>query len=292
MSASNNSTFNLRSVLEKEKLNGTNFIDWYRNLRIVLRQEKKEYVLEQPYPDDLPDGSTAAERRVYEKHCNDSLDVSCLMLATMSSDLQKQYEHTDAHTMIEGLRGMFQNQARTERFNISKSLFACKLPEGSPVSPHVIKMIGYIETLDRLGSELHHDLATDVILQSLPASYEPFIMNFQMNGLEKTLSELHGMLKTAEESIKKNPNHVMMVQNGNKKRKRWTPPKGKGKEKVPSGESSGSKQKPAPKAKPGPTSEDECFHCHEKGHWSRNCKKYLEEKKKKKGSETSTSGSK
>ncbi|KAL6856856.1 hypothetical protein ACP4OV_018238 [Aristida adscensionis] len=75
---------------------------------------------------------SAKKKEVYEKHCNDSLDVSCLMLATMSSDLQKQYEHTDAHTMIEGLRGMFQNQARTERFNISKSLFACKLPEGSP----------------------------------------------------------------------------------------------------------------------------------------------------------------
>jgi hypothetical protein len=46
MSASNNSTFNLQSVLEKEKLNGMNFIDRYRKLRIVLRQEKKEYVLE------------------------------------------------------------------------------------------------------------------------------------------------------------------------------------------------------------------------------------------------------
>jgi hypothetical protein len=47
MSASNTSTFSLQSILEKEKLNGTNFIDWYPNLRIVLMQEKKEYVLEQ-----------------------------------------------------------------------------------------------------------------------------------------------------------------------------------------------------------------------------------------------------
>jgi hypothetical protein len=77
----------LRSVLEKEKLNGTNFIDWYRNLRIVLRQEKKEYVLEQAYPDDLPDDANVAECRAYEKHCNDSLDISCLMLTTMSPDL-------------------------------------------------------------------------------------------------------------------------------------------------------------------------------------------------------------
>jgi hypothetical protein len=106
MSASNNSIFNLRSVFEKEKLNAANFIDWYRNLRIVLRQEKKKYVLEHSYPDDLPVNANFAERRAYEKHCNDSLDVSCLMLTTMSPDLQKQYEHADAYTMIEGLRGI------------------------------------------------------------------------------------------------------------------------------------------------------------------------------------------
>jgi hypothetical protein len=91
-------------------------------------------------------------------------------------------------------------------------LFACKLAKGSPVSPHVIKMMGYIETLTNLGCEIEDDLAICVILQSLSVSYESFIMNFHMNGIEKTVAELHGMLKIVEDSIKKNPNHVMMVQ--------------------------------------------------------------------------------
>jgi hypothetical protein len=43
---------------------------------------------------------------------DDELNVSCLILAIMSLDLQKQYEHVDAYTMIQGLRGIFQNQAR------------------------------------------------------------------------------------------------------------------------------------------------------------------------------------
>jgi hypothetical protein len=127
----------------------------------------------------------------------------------------------------------------------------------------MIKMIGYIKTLEKFGSELKLDLSIDIILQSLLESYEPFIMNFQMNGMEKTLAELHGMLKTTEESIKKNPTHVMVVQKENKKRKSWTPPKGKAKGKVPN-EPSSSKQKP--KVKSGPTPNDECFHCHAKGH--------------------------
>jgi hypothetical protein len=35
-------TFTLRSILEKDKLNGTNYTDWIRNLRIVLRAEKRK----------------------------------------------------------------------------------------------------------------------------------------------------------------------------------------------------------------------------------------------------------
>ena len=80
-------------------------------------------------------------------------------------------------------------------------------------------MIGYIESLQRLGTPLNDELAIDVILQSLPASFEPFTMNYHMNGLNKTLTELHGMLKTTEVSLRKAPSHVMTVQKG-KKRKR------------------------------------------------------------------------
>jgi hypothetical protein len=141
-------------LFEKKKLNGANFMDWYRNLRIVLRQEKTEYVLTEPYPDDLPVGLTAIDHKAHEKHCDDALNVSYLMLATMSPDMQKQYEHVDAYTMIHGLRGMFKNQARDERYNISKDLFVCKLVEGM-TSPHVIKMMSYIETLTKPISVLY-----------------------------------------------------------------------------------------------------------------------------------------
>jgi hypothetical protein len=79
-------------------------------------------------------------------------------------------------------------------------------------------MMGYIETLTKLGCEIKNDLTTDVILQSLLVSYESFIMNFYMNGMEKTVAKLHGMLKAVEDSIKKNLNYVMMVQKERKKK--------------------------------------------------------------------------
>ena len=39
----------------------------------------------------------------------------------------------------------------------------------------------HIESLNKLGFPLSLELATDFILQSLPPSFEPFIMNFNMN---------------------------------------------------------------------------------------------------------------
>src|SRR6266540_2199212 len=85
---------------------------------------------------------------------------------------------------------------------MTKALHECKMAEDALVSSHVIKMIGYIENLERLGFPYNRDLAIDIILQSLPPSYSSFIMNYNMNGLEKSLTELHGMLKTAEQNIK------------------------------------------------------------------------------------------
>ena len=44
-----------RSVLEKDKLIGTNFLDWFLNLRIVLKQERKLHVLDEPLPGEPAD---------------------------------------------------------------------------------------------------------------------------------------------------------------------------------------------------------------------------------------------
>ena len=82
------SNFNLRTILDREKLNGTNFVDWNQNLRIVLRQEKKEYVLDTPYPEEPQNvAHTTSAYRAYAKHTDDAVDVQCLMLACMNSEL-------------------------------------------------------------------------------------------------------------------------------------------------------------------------------------------------------------
>ena len=81
------------------------------------------------------------------------------------------------------------------------------------MAPHVLKIKGHLEDLERLGLKIEQDLAIDIILQSLPEPYDGFVMNYNMHGMNKTVSELHRMLKTAEKNIKTTKD-VLMVNKG------------------------------------------------------------------------------
>ncbi|KAK8535581.1 hypothetical protein V6N12_057097 [Hibiscus sabdariffa] len=278
-----NNTISLRSILEKEKLNGINFLDWFRNLRIVLKQERKEYVIEEAVPNDPGPNASRADKDKFKKHMDDMVDVGCLMLATMTPELQKQHESMVAYEMIQNLKDIYEGQARQERYETSKALFQCKMSEGSPVGAHVIKMMGYIQTLEKLGFALNDELATDVILQSLPDSFNQFVMNFNMNEINKTLPQLLGMLRTAESNMKKGGSKsVLMVRVAKKKGKKVAKSMGSGKTKP--------KGKEALKPKGGVSKDGKCFHCGKTGHWKRNCPIYLEDVKKAKAVGASVSG--
>ena len=73
--SNDNLKFSLRSIVEKNKLNGTNFLDWERNLRIILRSEGCEDVLATPVPtvtntssDEEKATATRARIERYETH--------------------------------------------------------------------------------------------------------------------------------------------------------------------------------------------------------------------------------
>ena len=149
------------------------------------------------------------------------------------------------------------------------------------VSAHVLKMKGLIDQLDKLGAPISHELATDLILGSLPESYDQFFIYYNMHHMEKSIAELHGMLKNVETNIQKT-NLVLMVQKGEAMKR-----KGKGKDNKAK---KGKGQSKLKAKKPKPPKEEVCFFCNEQGHWKRNCKLYLKDLKKKKSSEATTSG--
>lgn len=116
MAANNNRTqYSLRGILEKEKLTGSNFSGWHRNLRIVLRQERKLHILDDPVPEQPADEAPLAQISAYKKYCDEAEDVACLMLATMSPELQETLQDKTASVMIEHLKTRFGGNKRQER---------------------------------------------------------------------------------------------------------------------------------------------------------------------------------
>ena len=83
-----NPQFNLGPLIEKEKLkaDGSNYADWVRSLRIVLRTAK-DYVLTTPLPEAPGPDATVAEQNVHQTKLDDSTAVQCLMTASMKSEL-------------------------------------------------------------------------------------------------------------------------------------------------------------------------------------------------------------
>ena len=84
--------FALKSILEKDKLNVTSFTTSYRNLRIVLKHDKNKHVLEDPLPEEPADNANTTTKNAYQKLVDESIDISCLMLACMEPNLQQHFE--------------------------------------------------------------------------------------------------------------------------------------------------------------------------------------------------------
>ncbi|KAG6437025.1 hypothetical protein SASPL_101932 [Salvia splendens] len=127
----------------------------------------------------------------HQKHIDIACDAQCVMLSSMSLELQRQHEHMFPYEMLKHLESLYASQAQTMEYEILRDLFKCKLHDGSKVSEHVLKMIGLIERLASIGTVLPANVSTNLILQSLPSSFENFIVNFNMNNTKVGLPELH-----------------------------------------------------------------------------------------------------
>ena len=132
MTAVNSSNSFLRSLLEKERLcaDGTNFIDWDRNVRIVLKHEQREYVLDKPIP-EKPAETQVKEYKEYEKHVDDEHEVNSLLIAMMDGEFQKQFLENTSYFIMGRLKEMFQEQAHHERHKVTMDLISCKMLEGA-----------------------------------------------------------------------------------------------------------------------------------------------------------------
>nr|GEX54055.1 zinc finger, CCHC-type [Tanacetum cinerariifolium] len=249
-SVGNNSVF--RSFFEKQKFTGPNFIDWYRQLRLVLSTEDKENYLEHPIsaaPVALPGQQVHPQAlAAHAAWVKGQKEVVVLMLLTMDLEIQRNLAHLGAYDVFQELKAMYSKQAEQELLQTVREFHTSKQEEGQSVSSHVLKMKGYIDNLERLGQPVGQNLA---------------------EGFRKNKKKPH---KAAKGGHGKGKGKIGYASNN-------APfaPKPK---------------TPPPPKKDNPAKDAICHQCGEVGHWRRNCPVYLAElmKKKKLSQGASTSG--
>ncbi|GJZ29993.1 retrotransposon protein, putative, ty1-copia subclass [Tanacetum coccineum] len=122
-SSANNSVF--RGFFEKQKLTGPNFIDWYRQLRIVLSIEDKLNYLEQPIPPaSVPEEGQLVALEILAAHAawiKGSKEIAGLMLMTMELEIQRNLENLHAHEMLHELKTLFAQQASIDCLRLGQN---------------------------------------------------------------------------------------------------------------------------------------------------------------------------
>ncbi|KAL0449129.1 UNVERIFIED_CONTAM: hypothetical protein Slati_1469300 [Sesamum latifolium] len=156
--------------------------------RIVLVFENQGYVLDKPLPVTLPEGSSPEERLTFEKWHEDNRKVRNIILASMTNEIQKQYDRLeDVPSIMLRIKEVYAVPDRHIRYTATKSL---------------------------------------------PPSYDPFIVNNNMNELEKSIHELINMLVQYEATTHKSKPTVLVGEASTSKAKgkgarRWKRKKGK-----------------------------------------------------------------
>ena len=143
---------NFNAFLEKAKLkdDGSNYMDWVCNLRIILIAAQKSYVLEAPLGVP-PAQATTDIVNAWQSRVDDYSIVQCAMLYGLEPGLQRCFERHGAYEMFQELKLIFQKNARIERYEVSNKFYSCKMEENRSVSEHIIRMSGYHNHLTQLG---------------------------------------------------------------------------------------------------------------------------------------------
>ncbi|GKE62673.1 hypothetical protein Tco_1513040 [Tanacetum coccineum] len=168
-------------------------------MRIVLTDEDKLTYLERPIPaapipgQQIPPYALAAHTHWVKA----SKEITCLMLVSMTPELQKNLEHFVAYDMLQDMKILFSQQVEQELLQTVRAFHMCRQEEGS-------------------------------------SYYDGFVQNYNMHDMGKTVNELRAMLKLHEHSLpKKDATPAVMaikagrIQKKNKNKKPQNAAKGK-----------------------------------------------------------------
>ncbi|GAV57842.1 hypothetical protein CFOL_v3_01378, partial [Cephalotus follicularis] len=100
-----------------------NYVNWLRNVKIVLNSEDIDYVLEATMPALPAEDASTEDHVIYKKWVADEKKVRSYLMASMSNALQVQHESMrDSREILLYLRKLYGETSRNARFQLTVEL--------------------------------------------------------------------------------------------------------------------------------------------------------------------------
>lgn len=117
----------MSSILNQNKLKGPNYVDWKRNLDIVLTSDGFKFMLVEECP-IKPADATNEEIQTYDKWVKTDEMARCYTLAYTTNQHQSM---TSTYDMFESHKEMFEEHNRAAKQIAMKALLTTKMAEES-----------------------------------------------------------------------------------------------------------------------------------------------------------------
>lgn len=218
------------------KLNGSNYFNWRYKMQMLLTDKDVWNVVDDEVPNEI---SRAWRRKDKKAH-------SAIALHVEDDQIQHIRDAETAQDAWLRLKNFHEKDTPNNRVSILRKLMAKRIKDGGDVVTHVNEMIELFQRMLALGDRFQPDfILSGMILGSLPESYDNLVTTLEGRADELTsnlvcskIMEEYARRKEKEAERKKSYEITPTAMNVNR--------------------------------------EIECYFCHGKGHFKKNCEKYVE----------------
>ncbi|XP_031278331.1 uncharacterized protein LOC116136803 [Pistacia vera] len=126
------------------------------------------------------------------------------------------------------LQELYGENSVVKQYELCSTLFTMRLREELAPDDHVMKISNIIGQLHTLEIVMPYSLEVNLILQSLPPSFKPFIKNYNLNRIERTLGELSNEIQQFYKQGRKEngQDDIFAASSSKTKNKQWKQKKG------------------------------------------------------------------
>jgi hypothetical protein len=164
---------------EKQKIDGSNFPDWYQRLRTVLMQNNMLPMIDEPLEEAPRDNANIDDYDDYHDNRDNTVAVLTMMSSSMEPQMKERYQNLNPYVMVDVLKSLFAPQVRLISFECLREFLSTKMEENTCLVSHLINMHRIHRRLTNdLDCLMTDELTIDVVMLLLPTSYKEFIDSY------------------------------------------------------------------------------------------------------------------